>query len=109
MKVNIEIECTPVEARQFFGPCLSGCHPQPLAVVFGHAHDVHRRGNLRFPQSLPDFQRLFPDDGACAAYLENARWSDGFVCPIVRRRESRSASQIVLASCAAASAAVTPD
>ena len=71
--------------------------------------DVHRRGNLRFPQSLPDFQRLFPDDGACAAYLENARWSDGFVCPIVRRRESRSASQIVLASCAAASAAVTPD
>ena len=21
-----------------FDPCLSGCHPQPLAVVFGHAH-----------------------------------------------------------------------
>ena len=40
--------------------------------------DVHQRGNLRFPQSLPEFQRLFP---ACAAYLEKARWSDGFVCP----------------------------
>ena len=33
----------------------------------------------------------------------------GSFAPIVRRRESRSASQIVLASCAAASAAVTPD
>ena len=32
----------------------------------------------------------------------------GSFAPIVRRRESRSASQIVLASCAAASAAVTP-
>ncbi|MGA8155570.1 MAG: transposase, partial [Rhodoplanes sp.] len=43
--------------------------------------DVHQRGNRRFPQSLPEFQRLFPDDAACAAYLEKARWSDGFVCP----------------------------
>ena len=43
--------------------------------------DVHQRGNLRFPQSLPEFQRLFPDDAACAGYLEKARWSDGFVCP----------------------------
>ena len=49
--------------------------------MFGHAQDVHQRGNLRFPQSLPEFQRLFPDDAACAAYLEKARWSDGFVCP----------------------------
>ena len=24
----------------------------------------------RFPHSLPEFQRLFPDDAACAAYLE---------------------------------------
>ena len=24
--------------RASFVPCLSGCHPQPLAVVFGHAH-----------------------------------------------------------------------
>ena len=70
--------------------------------------DVHQRGNLRFPQSLPEFQRLFPDDAACAGYLEKARWSDGFVCPHCQAAESRSASQIVLASCAAASAAVTP-
>ena len=43
--------------------------------------DVHQRDDLAFPQSLPEFQRLFPDDTACAAYLERARWGDGFVCP----------------------------
>ncbi len=43
--------------------------------------DIHQRDDLAFPQSLPEFQRLFPDDAACAAYLERARWPDGFVCP----------------------------
>ena len=44
------------------------------------AVDVVARGDLPFPRSLPEFQRLFPDEAACAAYLERARWSDGFVC-----------------------------
>jgi transposase-like protein len=43
--------------------------------------DVLDRDDLPFPASLPDFQRLFPDDAACAAYLEKARWSAGFTCP----------------------------
>lgn len=43
--------------------------------------DVLQYGDLSFPRSLPDFQRLFPDDPACAAYLEKGRWRDGFVCP----------------------------
>ena len=77
-------------------PCLSGCHPQPLAVGSAMLMDVHQRGNLRFPQSLPEFQRLFPDDAACAAYLEKARWSDGFVCPhcqaVAERHPSRGQS-----------------
>ncbi len=34
-----------------------------------------------FPRSLPEFQRRFPDDAACAAYLAEARWPAGFVCP----------------------------
>lgn len=37
--------------------------------------------DLPFPRSLPEFQRLFPDDAACATYLENIRWRTGFVCP----------------------------
>ena len=43
--------------------------------------DVLQRDDLSFPRSLPEFQRLFPDDTACAVYLEMARWGDGFVCP----------------------------
>lgn len=43
--------------------------------------DVLQRDDLSFPRSLPEFQRLFPDDAACAAYLEKARWGDGFICP----------------------------
>jgi transposase-like protein len=36
--------------------------------------------NLPFPQSLPEFQQIFPNDAACAAYLEAIRWPHGFVC-----------------------------
>ena len=43
--------------------------------------DVLDRNDLPFPQSLPEFQGLFPDDRACAAYLEKARWGAGFTCP----------------------------
>jgi predicted RNA-binding Zn-ribbon protein involved in translation (DUF1610 family) len=35
----------------------------------------------KFPESLPDFQRMFPDDTACARYLEAIRWRDNFKCP----------------------------
>jgi len=45
------------------------------------AMDVLNRADLPFPESLPEFQRLFPDDTACAAYLEKARWGEGFACP----------------------------
>jgi hypothetical protein len=44
--------------------------------------DVRDHASLAFPGSLPEFQRLFPDDAACAAYLEKSRWDGGFVCPL---------------------------
>lgn len=43
--------------------------------------DIFRHSDLPFPKSLPDFQRLFPNDEACATYLERIRWEHGFVCP----------------------------
>jgi hypothetical protein len=49
--------------------------PQPILM------DVDQHAALPFPQSLPEFQRVFPDDAACATYLERARWAEGFVCP----------------------------
>ena len=48
--------------------------------------DILDRTDLAFPQSLPEFQRLFSDDATCAAYLERARWGDGFRLPALRRR-----------------------
>jgi hypothetical protein len=29
-------------------------------------HDIHQRPDLAFPKSLPQFQKLFPDDAAGA-------------------------------------------
>ncbi len=34
-----------------------------------------------FPSSLIEFQRHFPDEAACAAWLAELRWPDGFRCP----------------------------
>lgn len=34
-----------------------------------------------FPRSLIEFQKRFSDEAECAAYLREARWPDGFVCP----------------------------
>lgn len=34
------------------------------------------------PRSLPDFQRAFPDEAACIAYLFAFRFPNGFVCPV---------------------------
>ena len=42
---------------------------------------IAEESSLPFPESLPEFQRLFPDETACAKYLERARWPDGFECP----------------------------
>lgn len=43
--------------------------------------DVLQWEHLPFPKTLPQFQKLFRDDAACAAYLEGAKWPKGFVCP----------------------------
>lgn len=34
-----------------------------------------------FPKSLAEFQKRFASDDACAAYLAQSRWPDGFTCP----------------------------
>src|SRR5205807_6038270 len=35
----------------------------------------------RFPKSLLEFQRRFATESACAEYLFERRWPEGFVCP----------------------------
>ncbi len=38
------------------------------------------QATLRFPATLLEFQRMFPAEPACSAYLEAVRWPDGFAC-----------------------------
>jgi len=35
-----------------------------------------------FPRSILEFQRQFPDEAACVAWLAAARWPEGFRCPV---------------------------
>ena len=44
--------------------------------------------NRAVPRTLPDFQRLFPDEDACRVYLEGVRWPSGFACPKCEATES---------------------
>jgi hypothetical protein len=39
------------------------------------------------PPSLQQFMATFPDDDACAGWLEQRRWPDGFVCPCCHARK----------------------
>src|SRR4051794_34201885 len=43
------------------------------------------------PRSLPEFEARFPDDAACARWLLEKRWPDGFRCPRLRARQGLGA------------------
>jgi len=49
----------------------------PLGLFDTEAHGTSQSS----PKSLPEFQRVFPDDRACLTYLCAARFPEGFVCP----------------------------
>ena len=34
-----------------------------------------------YPRTYREFAKMFPDEETCAAYLEQLRWSSGFICP----------------------------
>lgn len=40
------------------------------------------RSGVTGPRSIPDFQKVFPDDAACIAHLFACRFLRGFVCPV---------------------------
>ena len=37
-------------------------------------------------RSLSEFQKEFPDEASCVAFLFKRRWPDGFVCPVCDKR-----------------------
>jgi hypothetical protein len=57
---------------------------------------------LGFPSSLPQFQKFFPNDKACAKYLESLRWPEGFTCPCGHRGDPwRMTRSVVVLRCPA--------
>ena len=56
-----------------------------------------------YPRTWAEFCELFPDDDACARYLERLSWPDGFVCPacgaVARQPWRGSRRRLVCPSC----------
>ena len=57
--------------------CGAPWHKEQIANILSATRSRHGS----FPTSLVDFQRRFPDEAACAAWLFEARWPTGFRCP----------------------------
>lgn len=55
--------------------------------VFLYCSAMPARWKSDRPMSRQEFEALFPDDAACARYLVERRWPDGFVCPVCRARK----------------------
>jgi transposase-like protein len=43
------------------------------------------RAGVDYPSDLSQFDRFFPDEAACIAYLGRLRWPGGFICPRCQR------------------------
>ncbi len=51
-----------------------------MAEVFD-ALGIGKAGSMARGRTLAEFQKEFPDEARCAAFLQARRWPDGFVCP----------------------------
>ena len=60
--------------RLFPLPTRGSVLSMPIGMEVLMVMDVLEREKLPFPRSLPEFQRYFPDEVACIAYLEKVRW-----------------------------------
>jgi transposase-like protein len=50
--------------------------------VFGDMGDVRPAiAGQDYPRTFSEFERFFPDEAECRAYLRRLRWPGGFVCP----------------------------
>jgi transposase-like protein len=55
-----------------------------------------------YPRTYREFVEMYPDDAACAAWLEQLRWPNGFVCPKCGTAASpwrHSRGRLVCSSC----------
>jgi len=54
-----------------------------------------------FPRTIVEFQRRFPDEAACRAYLFASRWPDGFRCPACGSERATELARRLLWQCVA--------
>lgn len=47
--------------------------------------DLKLASNCDLPNTYGEFEKMFPNDTACAAFLADLRWSKGFVCPACKK------------------------
>src|SRR6516164_3751433 len=52
-----------------------------LVTLGGEQGEAMSGSESRFPKSLIEFQGRFASESACAEYLFERRWPQGFVCP----------------------------
>ena len=55
-----------------------------------------------YPRTYREFTQMFPTDEACAVYLAQLRWPDGFVCPACRSTSApwrQSRGRLVCPAC----------
>ena len=55
-----------------------------------------------YPRTYREFVQMFPDDEACAAYLTQLRWRDGFSCPACHSAASpwrQTRNRLVCSAC----------
>src|SRR5919205_4674649 len=57
-------------------------HPSGSCHATGCARARGRGWMAELPRSLPEFEARFPDEAACARWLLEKRWPDGFRCPV---------------------------
>jgi transposase-like protein len=65
------------------------------------------KAGVDYPRNRLEFDRFFPDEGSCLAYLEGLRWPGGFVCPRCEERNAPWRSSRGLLVCRACQAHVS--
>lgn len=62
----------------------------PPATTLWRSSAMCRRAVPRppYPRDVVEFNRMFPDEEACLAYLAQCRWPNGFRCPRCGDREA---------------------
>jgi len=58
-------------------------------TIAASRHDIFQWENQPFPRTLPQFQKLFPDDAACAKWLEGVKYPGGCSDAAIVKRTRR--------------------